>query len=120
MNTQTQEALKMAIDDLELCNGAETVEGIIIYTHESIQACKEALAQPAQEPVAYRFKWDEHLQWHYSEYLSMRDYYDSEPLYTHPTPSWQKLSDDEIVNIVFERDGLLERILEINDGIGAI
>ena len=39
------EALKMAIDDLELCNGAETVEGIIIYTHETIQACKEALEQ---------------------------------------------------------------------------
>ena len=43
--TKQTEALKMAIDDLELCNGAETVEGIIIYTHESIQACKEALEQ---------------------------------------------------------------------------
>lgn len=37
------EALKMAIDDLELCNGAQTVEEIIIYTHDAIKACKEAL-----------------------------------------------------------------------------
>ena len=33
------------------------------------------------EPVAFRFKWDKNLEWHYSEYLSMRDYYDSAPLY---------------------------------------
>ena len=54
--------------------------------------------QPAQEPVAYRYKWDKDLQWHFSEYLAMRDYYDAEALYTHPH-QWQGLTDDEIVEI---------------------
>ena len=44
------EALKMAIDDLELCNGAQTVEEIIIYTHDVIKACKDALETPECNP----------------------------------------------------------------------
>ena len=47
----TQEALKLALEALELCNGAETVEGVVIYTDKAITAIKEALAQPEQEPV---------------------------------------------------------------------
>jgi len=151
------EALKMAIDDLELCNGAETVEGIIIYTHETIQACKEALEQPAQDAEQFFehgkkiAKWAdgqnkqpaqepvtllealsdlEHQQWMKwaqsiidSEPISearkqrwatmMVDYkdlpdniqeYDREwarkvLAITHPAPSWQGLSDDEMEKI---------------------
>jgi hypothetical protein len=37
---------------LELCNGAETVDGVVIYTDKEIAAVKEALAQ-TQEPVAW-------------------------------------------------------------------
>jgi hypothetical protein len=73
MNKQI-EALKMAICDLELCNGAETVEYIIIHTHEAINACKEALASlesdalaeaEKQEPVALLEALSdlEHKQW---------------------------------------------------------
>jgi hypothetical protein len=55
MNTQTQEALKMAIEALE---HAELVfyitkddgSKVSIYA-ETVNACKEALEQPAQEPV---------------------------------------------------------------------
>lgn len=58
MNTQTQEALKMAIDYLEL-------QGFSIERQATLEACKEAIlrdvtdidvgeiAQPAQEPVAF-------------------------------------------------------------------
>ena len=41
-------------------------------------------AKPSSEPVAYRWKWDKNLEWHYGEYLSQRDYYKSEPLYNVP------------------------------------
>ena len=49
----TQEVLKLALEALELCNGAETVEGVVIYTDKAITAIKEALAQPEQKPVAW-------------------------------------------------------------------
>ncbi len=49
----TQEALKLALEAMELCNGAETVDGVVIYTDKEIAAIKEALAQPEQEPVAW-------------------------------------------------------------------
>jgi hypothetical protein len=55
----TQEALKLSLEALELCNGAETVDGVVIYTDKEIAAIKEALAQPEQEPVAYFCEPDE-------------------------------------------------------------
>ena len=36
------------------------------------------------EPVAYRWKWDAGLEWHYADYYTDRDYFKLEPLYTHP------------------------------------
>ena len=48
----TQEELKLVLDALELCNGAETVDGVVIYTDKEIAAVKKALAQE-QEPVAW-------------------------------------------------------------------
>ena len=45
------EAMRMAIDVLEICNGAETVEGYVIYTDEEIEALRIALAQPKKEWV---------------------------------------------------------------------
>lgn len=39
------------------------------------------------EPVAYRWKWDKGLEWHYADYLiEGRDYYAMEPLYTNAAP----------------------------------
>ena len=45
----TQEALKLALDMLELCNGAETVDGVVLYTDKEIAAIKEALAEHAMK-----------------------------------------------------------------------
>ena len=47
MVNKTQEALKMAIEALELANGAETVEGIFLDNSYEINACKAALEQPS-------------------------------------------------------------------------
>ena len=66
MTPQQIDAMKLALEALELCNGAETVEGVVIYTDKEIAAIKEALAEHAmqevqrigqeieQEPVAWR------------------------------------------------------------------
>jgi hypothetical protein len=111
------EALKMAIATMEAAN-------IIIKTKhidESIQACKEALEQPtmtyeqgfahgyeahrveqeleqpAQEPVA----WMSPDKKSRLEFARKDTVYGSHtiPLYTHPAPSLQGLSDDEIESI---------------------
>ena len=69
----------------------------------TIIACKEALEQPAQEPVAWRVLLDESPEdtdWHYMTGEPWECFKQSaEPLYTHPAPSWQGLSDDEINDI---------------------
>jgi hypothetical protein len=47
-------AMKQALEALELCNGAETVDGVVIYTDQEIAAIKEAIAElESQEPVAH-------------------------------------------------------------------
>ena len=62
MNTQTQEALKMAIAQLSEYRESQVICATNLGYEElwatssiddAIQACKEALAQPAQEPVAF-------------------------------------------------------------------
>ena len=106
MNTQTQEALNMAITELE------KGEGWMDNVSETIQACKEALEQPAQEPVAWiKYVWKPYEEEDPDDdgfYPDIDlDTYDNggDPLYTHPAPeqnefaktkSWQGLSDDEI------------------------
>lgn len=89
------EALKMAIEALQNnqvydCEGKPML-AIEEANEKAIQACKEALEQPAQEPVA----WIEYL-WVENEddgklYPETRLYDypsdDAQPLYTHPAPS---------------------------------
>jgi hypothetical protein len=88
MNNQTQEALKMAIKALltghhhtDLCN-------------EALNACKEALEQPAKEPVAWIKQWENMFGKHKDIVFIKTDEYS--PLYTHPH-QWQGLTDDEIL-----------------------
>ena len=52
------------------------------------------------EPVAYRWKWDAGLEWHYADYYTDRDYFKLEPLYTHPV----ELTDDEIQQVLNDFD----------------
>ena len=94
MNKQI-EALKMAIEALLTGN----------QYADAINSCKEALEQPAQEPVA----WINYVWKPYEEESDDAafypdfdlDTYDNggDPLYTHPAPTWQGLSDDDIWNI---------------------
>lgn len=113
------EALKMAIDliDGELLDLAyeqrtdfkskyaggykldriKYAEELVETTKSVIQACKEALEQPTQEPVAWITEWDGQyskgklLDW---DKLARGNAIHT-PLYTHPK-EWQGLSDDEI------------------------
>ena len=84
--TTKDEALKMAIDGLE------------IHQKDILDACKEALEQPTtQEPVASRFKLSDG---NYSLHNNQYDF--GEPLYTHPPKQWQGLSDDEITSLEYD------------------
>ena len=97
---KTQKALEMAIE--YLTNIQLDYKG-----HEVRKACKEALEQQAQEPVAWLYKRENSSGGWYvvTNYEKEHDNgtrniqcYDI-PLYAHPAPSWQGLSDDEILII---------------------
>jgi hypothetical protein len=82
MNSK-DEALKMAIEKLELWHGryiSMTCIAAELDFKEIINACKEALEQPAQEPVAYLST--------YSKANEIIKTYQAQPL-----------SDDEITNL---------------------
>ena len=76
------QALKMAIEALLTGN----------QYADAINACKEALEKPTQEPVAWMHCVDEDI----TEFNDFQACPKCEPLYTHPAPSWQGLSDDDI------------------------
>ena len=99
----TQEALKMAIEALKYHPSED----------DALQACKEALAQPAQEPVA----WDKihellckvwHRELNADEALDemQLDNFTLNPLYTHPAPSWQGLSLPDIEALYKQSDSI--------------
>ena len=71
----------------------------------TIVICKEAIEQPAQDPVAWRVLLDEAPQdtyWHYMTGRCPQCFKSSaEPLYTHPH-QWQGLTDDEINQVCLE------------------
>jgi hypothetical protein len=74
------------------------------------------------EPVAYRWQWDDGLEWHYGSYHTDRDYFKLDALYTHPHPdnlglalsiidqqkleieklTAKTLTDEEIMNLALE------------------
>jgi hypothetical protein len=101
------EALKMAIEALEDASGMAYSEFSIENEYEDvINACKEALEQPAQEPVEVYGILDD------GDYVSVEatkegaikqcDFMNKhdcnctyKPLYTHPH-QWQGLTDEEI------------------------
>ena len=88
-NSMTKnEALKIAIEALDTL----MIEKGSIY-QQAINACKEALEQPAQEPVAWIKQWENMFGKHKDIVFIKTDEYS--PLYTHPH-QWQGLTDDEI------------------------
>ena len=106
------EALKMAIETLERLDmwlRVRDLGGLMPQEIKIIEACKDALTneQPAQEPVAYiqanevnyikAMKEEGIKEWRTC--LGMNHEAGDVALYTHPAPSWQGLSDDEIEKI---------------------
>ena len=68
---------------------------------EGINACKEALEQPAQEPVAWIDDLDDSDVIPHAVKMELGCSQYSIPLYTHPH-QWQGLTDDEIRKVYFE------------------
>jgi len=107
------EALKMAIEALEQYIGvvqhkvnAETwgdIEDGGKPAIKAIQACKEALEQPALEPVAWMSEG--------GVFTRTKDHAESwsnhggkvTPVYTNPAPSWQGLSDGELSELLVSK-----------------
>jgi len=120
MNTTTKdEALKMAIKEFEEANDFMWCERLCTPYDEVINACKEALEQPAQEPVEQK----KIIGWRTEDYLSETDdpamarnwecHYKMLPIFegdlntklvpnsSHPH-QWQGLTDDEIGKLFSE------------------
>ena len=103
----TKEALKLALEALEVANSC--VDGYYIpkgKTHlpeidKAITAIKEALAQPEQEPVAWRawvskFPQGTGSDWVYVTKPIMKDSVHNQPLYTTPPQrTWVGLTDKD-------------------------
>ena len=112
MNKQT-EALKELNELLTEYHNGDLIQPFCKWTEDVLYKCKEALediskmettSQPAQEPVAWLYKRENSSGGWYvvTNYEKEHDNgarniecYDI-PLYTHPAPAWQGLSDDEI------------------------
>jgi len=89
MSKQTQEALKMAINFASVISETYSTGG---EAEKVINACKEALEQPAQKPVALSTSNNPfNSERHGLEVLRN----------THPH-QWQGLTDDEIRKVYFE------------------
>jgi hypothetical protein len=94
------EVLKQALEALELCNGAETVDGVVIYTDQEIAAIKQAIAElESQEPVATvtsETGADITMSWWHEPALPM-----GTKLFTHPPQrTWVGLTDEERSQLV--------------------
>jgi hypothetical protein len=68
-----------------------------LYLLIAINACKEALEQPAQEPVAWTDEYKMYLEWDKESLCdkAVCKEHEAIALYTHPH-QWQGLTDDEI------------------------
>ena len=121
-SNKTIEALHKALKVLNCLNNDRVYE--TAWVKGAINACEEALEQPAQEyltraqqvirannsaqePVAWIKEIElgymksniEIGKMDYRTNLGLKPEPDDIPLYTHPAPSWQGLSDDEIFEL---------------------
>ena len=91
------EALKMALEVMR--NQGDVSVDEWIATEKAI---KESLAQPKQEPVAWRYRWSVeggNWVWNYATYIERQKDDRCEPLYTTPPQrTWVELTNDEVNN----------------------
>ena len=88
------EAMKLALEALELCDGAETADGVVIYTNQEITSLRQAIAEAEkQEPVAWVNKERNTITWD-------KLYSDMDALYA--MPQCTSLTDEqkEIINFL--------------------
>jgi hypothetical protein len=105
----TKEALRLALGALQRFikyDYNETpFDGKDVEGAEAITAIKEALAQPEQEPVAWRawvskFPQGTGSDWVYVTKPIMKDSIHNQPLYTTPPQrTWVSLTDEEIYSL---------------------
>jgi hypothetical protein len=97
------EALKMAIEALENIHNrliATDRRGLRYDEAEALDACKEALEQPAKEPVAWMSKMGSFTAIAETK-KQLPKGTEPIPLYTHPH-QWQGLTDDEVDDFMFQ------------------
>ena len=97
-----REALKMALDAFGEIAWSNETQWQRDRAKEAITAIKEALAQPEQEPVTWRYKIVDVFgrpAWTLKTPKSDTRVLESQPLYTTP-PQRKPLSDEEIILIV--------------------
>ena len=113
MMTKQTEALHKALKVLNCLNNDRVYE--TAWVKGAINACEEALEQPAQEPVAWNEEEFNAIAYAYRtcpahEIKMVSDRYQELVNYvlsiTHPAPSWQGLSDDEIHNLMIGKNGV--------------
>jgi len=100
----TQEALRMALEFIERVNK----DGWILADFEpemyaTITAIKEALAQPEQEPVAWKLPDKNVVFW--EDTKEVDEYHGFEPtipLYPHPQRTWVGLTNNDLQPIAEE------------------
>ena len=102
------EALKLALEALKYpINQSHenfNVDMAELLAHRAITAIEEALAQPEQEPVAWRYKILDYFGrpvWTFKTPKTDIRVFESQPLYTSP-PQRKPLSDEQIILIVAE------------------
>jgi hypothetical protein len=107
-----REALKLALEALKQID-----EAMPFPVAKLAQAAiKEALAQPEQEPVAWRYRWSVeggNWVWNYATYIERQKDDRCEPLYTTPPQrTWVGLTDEEVKKIV-GADRYTDLLLEV-------
>jgi HD superfamily phosphohydrolase len=100
----TKEALKLALEALE---HEAKIGNDDAYKLER-DAIKEALAQPEQEPVAWRYRMsveDGYWVWNYATYIERQKDDRCEPLYTTPPQrTWVGLTNDELTDLFYNKN----------------
>ena len=102
MNKQTK-ALTL-IDILKIQHQCDETGEMVAVSRQALDEAitkLEALEQPAQEPVAWLYEHKHNNVMYVDEDLTAKDSdsWNIFPLYTHPAPSWQGLSDDEVQEV---------------------
>jgi hypothetical protein len=97
------EALRLALEALSEAHYVVEHRQDVKKREQAITAIKEALAQPEQEPVAWRYRWSVeggNWVWNYATYIERQKDDRCEPLYTTPPQrTWVGLTDEEMQDL---------------------